>query len=328
MVRGGAIVTFGEAMLRFTPPRRQRGEQANSVELWVAGAELNVAVALARLGHPAAWVSRLPDNALGRRLAAHARANGVITEIEWSDEGRLGLLFVEVGQRPRPTMSLYDRDDSAFARLDPAMFDWPALLDGARALHTSGITPALSEACHQATADALAAARAAGCHTSFDLNYRALLGTPDEARARVENLAPQIDTLIASAGEAKAVFGLAGDPPDVAAALRDRLGVERAVVSSRLDTGHATQARRSVSVDGDVVQVDSAEFATVDPLGGGDAFSAGFLAGLLDAGVRRGLELGGAMAALKQSIPGDFAIVDAAEVERLAAGDTYAGTRR
>jgi 2-dehydro-3-deoxygluconokinase len=326
---GETIVTFGEAMLRFTPPALQRIEQASAFELWVAGAELNVAVALARLGEAAAWVSRLPDNALGRRLAAHARANGVaIDAVEWAANGRLGLLFVEVGQRPRRTASLYDRDDSAFAALDPAAFDWPALLAGARAFHTSGITPALSAACARATADALAAARDAGCHTSFDLNYRALLGTPDQARAAVESLAPQIDTVIASAGETKAVFGLEGEPADVASALRDRLAVERVVVSSRVDTGHATQVRRSVCVDAEVVQAESAEFVTVDPLGGGDAFSAGFLSGLLADGPRRGLELGGAMAALKQTIPGDFAILDAGEVKELAGGNTYAGTRR
>jgi len=324
-----AIVTFGEAMLRFTPPALQRIEQASAFDLWVAGAELNVAVALARLGRPAVWVSRLPDNALGRRLVAHARANGVDTDaVEWAADGRVGLLFVEVGQRPRPTTSLYDRDGSAFAALDPAAFDWPALLDGARALHTSGITPALSPACTRATADALAAAQAAGCHTSFDLNYRTLLSTAGEARATLEALAPSIDTLIASAGEAEAVFELAGDPADVASSLQARLGIERVVISSRLDTGHATQVRRSVSVDVDVVQVDSAEFTTVDPLGGGDAFTAGFLAGLLADGPRRGLELGGALAAIKQSIPGDFAIVDAAEVEELAGGSDYAWTRR
>src|SRR3954447_1811531 len=173
-------------MLRFTPPARQRLEQANAFDLWIAGAELNVAVALARLGESAAWISRLPDNPLGRRLAAHARANGVDTGgVQWAEDGRLGLLFVEVGQRPRSTVSLYDRSDSAFATLDPAAFDWPALLDGARALHTSGITPAVSPACARATADALTAARAAGCHTSFDVNFRARLGSPAQARATI-----------------------------------------------------------------------------------------------------------------------------------------------
>jgi 2-dehydro-3-deoxygluconokinase len=316
-------------MVRFTPPALQRLEQANALDLWIAGAELNVAVALARLGEPSAWVSRLPDNALGRRVAGHARGNGVATDgVQWSADGRLGLLFVEVGERPRPTAILYDRAGSAFASLEPDMFDWPALLDGARALHTSGITPALSPACERATAQALAAARAAGCHTSYDLNYRSFLSAPSEARAIVEVLAPQIDTLIASAGEVAAVFGLTGEPADVASALRELLGVERVVISGRVDAGEEVHVRHSACADGELLQARSPEFRTVDPLGGGDAFSAGFLSGLLAEGPLRGLELGGALAALKQSIPGDFAIIDRAEVEALLNGGAYAGTRR
>ena len=223
------------------------------------------------------------------------------------------------GSRPRATTSLYDRAESAFAQLDPGVFDWPALLDGARALHTSGITPALSPACAQAAAEALGAARDAGLHTSYDLNFRARLGTPETARAAAEALAPSIDTLIASAGEAAAVFGLDGEPAEVAPALRERLGVTRVVISRRIDIGDGLQARRSACADREVVQADSPEFALVDPLGGGDAFSAGFLSGLLNEDPRRGLELGGAMAALKQSIPGDFAIIDPAEVDELRA---------
>jgi 2-dehydro-3-deoxygluconokinase len=322
-------VTFGEAMIRFSPPGLQRLEQTSAVDLWIAGAELNVAVALARLGERVRWASRLPDNPLGRRIAMHARGHGVVTDaVQWAVEGRVGLMFVEVGERPRATATLYDRAGSAFAGLDAGTLDWPRLLAGARGFHTSGITPALSPSCARATADALAAARAAGCHTSYDLNYRTLLSTPGEARAQAEALAPSIDTLIASAGEARAVFGLTGDPVDVAIALRERLGVERVVVSRRVDTGRDRQARRSAYADGEVLQVDSPEFHTIDPLGGGDAFTAGFLSGLLADGARRGLELGGALAALKQTIPGDFAVVDRAEVEELAGGGSYAGTRR
>jgi 2-dehydro-3-deoxygluconokinase len=323
------VVTFGEAMLRLTPPGHRRFEQASALELWVAGAELNVAVALARLGRSAAWVSRLPANALGRRVAGHARASGVDTDgVVWCSDGRLGLMFVEVGSAPRPSATLYDRAGSAFADLDPDEFDWGARLAGAGAFHTSGITPALSDACARATTEALAAARAAGCHTSFDLNFRARLSTADDARGLLESLAPTIDTLIASSGEVEAVFGLGGEPGELAAQLRELLGIERVVVSTRLAAGDHAQRRWSASVDGDAShEADSPAFGTVDPLGGGDAFSAGFLSGLLDGGPARGLEVGGAIAALKQSIPGDFAILEREEVEDLLNG-ADARTRR
>jgi len=315
------VLTFGEAMLRLTPPGMRRLEQAHALDVWVAGAELNVAVGLARLGASAGWVSRLPANALGRRVVSHARANGVDTSgVAWSERGRLGLFFVEVGQAPRPSTTLYDRDDSAFAALDPAAFDWAELLQGARAFHTSGITPALSAACEQATEGALRAARAADCHTSYDLNFRGRLTTPAAARRCLERLAPAIDTLIASMGEIEAVLGIAGPPGDVAAQLRDALGIRRVVVSARIDSRDGLQLRHSALADGEVLERESPAFRTVDPLGGGDAFSAGFLLGLLEDGPGYGLEMAGAVAALKQSIPGDVAILVREEVEHLLDG--------
>lgn len=322
------IVTFGEAMLRLTPPGLQRLEQAHAFDVWVAGAELNVAVGLARLGVSAGWVSRLPDNALGRRVAAHARGNGVDTAgVTWSELDRLGLFFVEVGQTPRPSATLYDRGDSAFTTLDPDTFAWSELLDGARAFHTSGITPALSAACERATGDALRAARAAGVHTSYDLNFRGRLTTPAGARRCLERLAPAIDTLIASMGEVELVLGLSGSPSDVAAQLRDALGIPRVVVSTRIEGPDGLQRRRSALADGELLERESAAFRTVDPLGGGDAFSAGFLLGLLEHGPGRALEVAGAVAALKQSIPGDFAILVREEVDHLLA-DGDGRTRR
>lgn len=316
------IVTFGEAMIRLSPPGAHRLEQAHALDVWVAGAELNLAVAFVRLGGSASWVSCLPVNALGRKVDAHARAHGVDTNgIRWVDRGRVGLFFTEVGQAPRPSATVYDRAESAFAVVAPKAFDWPALLHGAHGFHTSGITPALSPTCARATAAALEAARRTDRHTSYDLNFRAMLTTPGQAWRCLETLAPAIDTVIASSTEVAAVCGLTGEPLDVADRLRERLGVRRVVVSERGDGRAGTQVRRSACADDDEpCEFTSPEFRTVDPLGGGDAFSAGFLHGLLEAGPRRGLEQGGVLAALKQSIPGDSAIVDPDEVEHLLNG--------
>lgn len=312
-----AVVTFGEAMLRLSPRGHERLEQARALELWPAGAELNVAIGLARLGTPAAWVSRLPANALGRLVLAHARGHGVdVSRLLWGDDDRLGLYFVEVADAPRPATALYDRAGSAFALLDPGELDWPALLAGARALHVSGITPALSEACARATAEAFAAARAAGCHTSYDVNLRRRLTSPEQARARLEELAPSLDAVFCSQGDAGALFGdLESDP---ARALRDRLGVGLVVLSG-WETGE-TRFRTAVGETSETLRRPA--FPAVDPIGSGDAFCAGFLHGLLGgAGLRRALELGDAVAALKLSIPGDAPLVVPEEVEALLAGD-------
>ncbi len=321
------VVTFGEGMLRLSPPGHQRFEQARALETWSAGAELNVAVGLARLGTSAAWVSRLPLNPLGRLVAGAARAAGVdVTGVRWSEGGRLGLYFVEVGSPPRPSTAFYDRAGSAFATLEAAEFDWPELLHGARVFHTTGITAALSEGCASAAAEALAAARAAGCRTSYDVNFRARLDAPDRWRERAEQVAGDVDILLASAEDAAAVFGVRGEPVDVADELRTLLGVGSVVVSSRLRE-NGLQRRISAAAGEEFESVLSPPFAAVDPVGGGDAFCAGLLHGLLEGGIRRGLELGAAAAALKQSIPGDVPLLDREEVETLVAGDTVGMSR-
>jgi 2-dehydro-3-deoxygluconokinase len=286
-----------------------------------AGAETNVAIGLARLGTEATWVSRLPRNPLGRLVAAHARAHGVDTSgVIWDDRGRLGLYFVEVAAPPRNSTALYDRAGSSFATLDPAELDWPARLAGARWLHTSGITPALSDHCAHAVREALSAARTAACRTSYDLNFRARLTGAAGARAALESIAGSIDLLVGSAEDAATVFGLAGEAGELARTLRARLGIPLVVVSQRTSAADGTQVRRSAAVGEDEHEVVSPQFRTVDPVGGGDAFVAGLLHGLLHEGPRRALELGGALAALKQSMTGDFAIVEADEVEQALAG--------
>lgn len=320
-------VTFGEAMLRLSPPGALRLEQTRTLEVWPAGAELNVAIGLARLGTGAGWVSRLPAGPLGRVVLEHARAAGVDTAEVLEGEGRLGLYFVEVAEPPRASAALYDRQASAFAALDPAELDWPRLLEDVRAFHVSGITAALGPGCARATAEALAAARAAGCHTSYDLNLRRRLGPPEEWRARLEAVAASVDTLLLSVGDAAELFGLEGEAADTAGRLRERLGVGRVVVSSRTQ-GDGGMRRTSVAVDGDgTASATSPPFRIVDPVGSGDAFCAGFLHGLLNEGTARGLELGGAMAALKQSVAGDAPLVRPGELD-LVLGGTPVGMSR
>src|SRR5205823_5153724 len=167
------IITFGEAMIRLNPPNFKRLEQATSLDLMVGGAELNTAVALARLGHTTAWVSRLTRNPLGRLIANNARQAGVCTDhVVWTDDDRVGLYFLEFGAAPRASSVLYDRKNAAIAGIKPGMVDWKKVFAGSRWFHVSGITPALSGGAAEATRDSLQAARAANVRTSIDLNYR------------------------------------------------------------------------------------------------------------------------------------------------------------
>src|ERR1700720_1809388 len=185
------IITFGEAMVRLSPPNFRRLEQARTLDLQVGGAELNTAVALARLGRSSSWVSRLTGNPLGRLIANHAREAGVSTEhVVWTKDDRVGLYFLEFGAAPRASSVLYDRKGAAIAALKPGTVAWPKVFEGARWFHVTGIPPGLSAAAAEVTREALQAARAAGVKTSMDLNYRAKLWTPQQAGKCMAELMP------------------------------------------------------------------------------------------------------------------------------------------
>src|SRR5437762_6769447 len=163
------VITFGEAMIRLSPPNFRRLEQAQSLDLQVGGAELNTAVGLARLGHKAAWVSRLTNNPLGRLIANRAREAGVSTEhVLWTEEDRVGVYFLEFGAAPRASSVLYDRKGAAIAGVKPSTIAWSKVFEGAKWFHVTGITPALSSSAAETTREALVAARAAKVQVSID----------------------------------------------------------------------------------------------------------------------------------------------------------------
>src|SRR5438445_3710440 len=146
------VITFGEAMVRLSPPNFRRLEQTASLDVMVGGAELNTAVGLARLGHAVAWVSRLTHNALGRLIANRAREAGVSTErVLWTDDDRVGVYFLEFGAAPRASSVLYDRKGAAIASIRPGMVPWREVFAGARWFHVTGITPALSSSAAETT---------------------------------------------------------------------------------------------------------------------------------------------------------------------------------
>jgi 2-dehydro-3-deoxygluconokinase len=191
------VITFGEAMLRLSPPQFRRLEQSPSLDVQVGGAELNTAVGLTRLGRSSAWVSRLTSNPIGRLIANRAREAGVSTEhLVWTNEDRVGVYFLEFGAAPRASSVLYDRKGSAIANIRPGMVPWTTVFQGTRWFHVTGITPALSPSAAETTREALQAARAAKVTRSMDLNYRAKLWSQAEAGCWMTEFMPLCDVLI------------------------------------------------------------------------------------------------------------------------------------
>jgi 2-dehydro-3-deoxygluconokinase len=317
------VVTFGEAMVRLSPPNFQRLDTTPSLDVRVGGAELNTAVCLARLGHSAGWVSRLTDNPLGRLLANRAREAGVSVEhVIWTADDRVGLYFLEFGAAPRASSVLYDRKGAAVAGIRPGMVEWGRVFQGTRWFHVTGITPALSESAAATTKEALHAARAGNVTTSIDLNYRVKLWSPADAQRCMSELMQWCDVLVTTEEDVERVFGIRGhDFEEVARQLTRRFPLKVVAITLR---ENPLVWRNSWTViayrDGTVYRTRTYEVEIVDRLGAGDSFAAGLIHGLLEGDLQKGVDYGVAASALKHSIPGDFAWVTRAEVEALLQG--------
>jgi 2-dehydro-3-deoxygluconokinase len=326
------LVTFGEAMVRLTPPAFQRIEQARSFDACVGGGELNVAVAAARLGVASRWVSRLPDNALGRMIAGRAREQGVDVDAEWTADDRAGLYFAELGAAPRASSVLYDRGASAISRVTLGSIDWTSVFAGARWYHVSGITPALSEGAAKVTAESLAAAKKAGLTVSYDLNYRSKLWSAEKARAVQEPLMEHVDVLITTEEDARVVFGLgtksdyahvdAESQAEVARALEKQFELSAVAITLR-ENPRVWLNRWSgiVAAEGKIHTAPWYEVEVVDRIGAGDAFSGGLIVSRLENRTwDEAVRFATATSALKHSIPGDFCLVTRREVDQLIRG--------
>ena len=305
------LVTLGEVMLRLSVASPARFETARQLDVLLGGAEANVAAACARLGLRAAWVSALPANPWGERIRRELAGHGVdCAHVRMTAGARVGVYFLEHGVAPRPTRVLYDRRDSAFARLTAAEVDW-APVRQARLVHLSGVTPALGPSARALVERAVEEAAT----VSYDVNYRVALWAPAEARAFAERVLPRARYLFVGQAEARTVFGLTGAPEQALEAL-GRLAPKATVVLLRggdgslvLDGGRVCRPRIAPAVQ------------VVDPIGAGDAYVAGFLwAALTGRDAQEAADAGAAVSALKCATWGDIALVSPQDVADLLAG--------
>lgn len=329
----GKIVCFGELLLRLTAPGRELLLQTPRLDVAVGGAEANVAVGLAHLGHQTSMVSRVPANALGEAATSHLRRHGVETPHVVTAPGRMGLYFLAPGAGLRASEIVYDREHSAFALATADDYDWARILDGISLLHISGITPALGPNSAGVAIDAAEAAAAKDVPISFDGNYRAQLwqrwdGDPRAILARLVTHAEilfgnhrDISLLLgrdfSSDGEhrrreaAEAAFAAFPKLRLIASTARHIDDADHHRISSRIDTRDGSAQTEEVRIAG-----------IVDRIGAGDAFAAGILHGLrtgrdLDWTVRAGL----ALTALKHSLSGDASLFGPRDIDVFLAGE-------
>jgi len=313
------LVGLGEVMLRLAAPAPQRLEQTGSLDVQVGGAEANVAVACARLGLRTALISALPaEHVWGDRTVRELTGHGVdCAGVLRRPASRMGLYFLEYGAAPRPVRVLYDRRDSALARLIPDEVDW-ALVRRARLVHLSGVTAALGDNLRDVLRRALAEAASAGVPVSFDVNYRSRLWAPKAAREFLQEILPGLRYLFVGSDDAHTVFELVGSPEDVLKGLR--VLAPGAIIALTLGEGGS-----AVLTDGAAVLRPSRLYtvSVVDRVGAGDAYAAGFLwATLTGRTAQQAVNAATALAALKCTVWGDVPLVTRAELDELLASDS------
>lgn len=337
------VVTFGEIMMRLATPGRLRFSQARELQLTYGGGEANVAVSLAHFGVEARFVTRLPKNPFGDGAVNSLRGYGVDTSFITRGGERIGVYFLETGASQRPSVVVYDRQGSAVSQVGPGDFDWAAIFEGADWFHFTGITPALGQTVADATAEACRAAKEAGLTVSCDLNYRKKLWTTAQAQATMTRLMEWVDVSIGNEEDAEKVFGVSAEGADVTRAHVAAAGYERVAreLAQRFKLKTvAITLRESRNADengwsavllheGELYESRAYDINIVDRVGGGDAFAAGLIYGLLSGKPAQGaLEFAVAASCLKHSIVGDFNLVSAAEVESLVGGDASGRVQR
>ena len=336
------LVTFGEIMLRLTPPGFERLVQADNFNVIYGGGEANVSISAANFGLDSYYVTKLPNNLVGQAALNELRRYGVKDDYIVRGGNRLGIYYCENGASQRPSNVIYDRAHSAIAEARPEDFDWQDIFSGADWFHITGITPALSPTLAKISLEAVCTAKEMGVTVSCDLNYRAKLWSRDEAEKVMSELMEYVTLCIANEEDAEMVFGITSGSDitagqinidgfkSVAQQLMERFGVK--MVGSHL------RISRSASDNGWVVVLsDGKAFVSstrydihiVDRVGGGDSFAAGLIYSLLEhKSLQEAVELAAAASCLKQTIPGDFNHVSLREVERLVQGDASGRVKR
>lgn len=321
------VVTFGEIMLRLSTSGFQRFIQADHFNATYAGSEANVAVSLSFYGIPSVHVTCFPDNPLGHAATQSLRKHQVDTRHVRFSAGRMGIYFLENGAMQRASQIIYDRFDSAFARIEKGLINWEEVLKDATWFHYTGITPAISQGAADECLKALEVASALGVQISGDINYRRVLWNygkrPDEIMPALVGLT---DIIIAGKKDIENCTGInAANYQEACQRLFDTYPKAKVIATTSRETISSSHNKLTgVLYDRQNVYHSKTYDLThiVDRVGSGDAFMAGLIFGILSGkGYADALEFGVAAAAWKHSVEGDINLASAAEIENLIKGE-------
>ena len=336
------VVTFGEIMLRLSPPGFLRFSQANSFDVVYGGGESNVAVSLANYGIDVDFVTRLPQNDLGDCALRELRKQGINTHNIIRGGDRLGIYFLETGAVNRGSKVVYDRANSSVSEIKPNMVDWKKVFNGVRWFHWTGITPAISQSAADTCLEAVKIASSLGITISTDLNYRSKLWKyGGDREAIMSELTSYCDIILGNEEDAEMHFGIKPEGLDVTTQgdqikadaflsvcqqMMKKFPKAKKVITTlrgSISASHNTWA--GILYDGNTL-FESPQYQIthrVDRVGGGDSFMGGLIYGLLTYpnADQKALNFAVAASSLKHTITGDANLVSIEEVEKLMGGD-------
>lgn len=338
------VITFGEIMLRLSPPNFLRFSQTNSFDVVYGGGESNVAVSLANYGIPVDFVTQLPKNDIGQCALMELRKRGVGTNKIIFGGERLGIYFLETGAVSRGSKVIYDRAHSAISQITTSTIDWKAVFEDATWFHWTGITPAISQSAADVCLEAIKVASEMGITISTDLNYRAKLWNycdDTHREAIMTELTSYCDIILGNEEDAEKHFGIKPAGLDitkeghkvkatsflsVCKQLMKKFPKAKKVITTlrgSISASHNTWA--GVLYDGEKMYETRQYQIThiVDRVGGGDSFMGGLIYGLLKNPTddQKALDFAVAASCLKHTIKGDANLVTVSEVEKLMGGD-------
>ena len=320
------VVTLGEIMLRLSPPGYERFAQASRFDVNYGGAEANVAASLAQLGNNAAFLSKIPKNAIGDAAIATLKSLGVNCQYIARGGKRLGIYFLEKKTSQRPSNVIYNRSGSAIALAEESDFDWDAIFEDATWFHFSGITPAISDTLAKVCLTACKKAKEKGMTVSCDLNYRSKLWSGEKANKVMTEICQYVDICIANEDDAIGIFQLepVGEGTEkneyIAKELMKRFPFKMVAAVWRTETSITTFKLQSmIYTDGKAYYSKEYFMHILDYIGAGDAFCAGLIYACLQKyDAQKMVEFANAASCLKHTVSGDFNLVTADEVSQLA----------